>query len=291
MITIQGFAKLCGCNTQTLRYYDRIGLLTPAKVDDWSGYRYYEEEQAMQFVKIKNLQQADFSIDEIKTLLDAEGDQLKAAFKRKIAEQEDKLEQIKKIQQSYLQEKMEMQKTICMLADFMEERADDPKLMEEFGLTATEGTEISAKVHEILADWMTQIRNAKEEIERLDPEIVKEVADALFDGNQDGKNFVVSVSSHEDEHEAEVPADAVKVFERSGWAHVSEWLENIPNLEADTQNHFQFSVREDSPVCDPGFPIMMLAVMASKYDVMQGGISCKVVRSEDGLNHVTLLQN
>ena len=47
MITIQGFARLCGCNTQTLRYYDRIGLLTPAKVDEWTGYRYYEEEQAM----------------------------------------------------------------------------------------------------------------------------------------------------------------------------------------------------------------------------------------------------
>ena len=38
MITIQGFAKLCGCNTQILRYYDRIGLLAPAKVDEWTGY-------------------------------------------------------------------------------------------------------------------------------------------------------------------------------------------------------------------------------------------------------------
>ena len=65
MITIQGFAKLCGCNTQTLRYYDRIGLLKPERVDEWTGYRYYEEEQALQFVKIKNLQQADFSIEEI----------------------------------------------------------------------------------------------------------------------------------------------------------------------------------------------------------------------------------
>ena len=43
MITIQGFARLCGCNTQTLRYYDRIGLLAPARVDEWTGYRYYEE--------------------------------------------------------------------------------------------------------------------------------------------------------------------------------------------------------------------------------------------------------
>ena len=74
MITIQGFAKLCGCNTQTLRYYDRIGLLAPAKVDEWTGYRYYEEDQAMRFVKIKNLQQADFSIEEIRPLLEENED-------------------------------------------------------------------------------------------------------------------------------------------------------------------------------------------------------------------------
>ena len=92
MITIQGFAKLCGCNTQTLRYYDRIGLLTPAKVDPWTGYRYYEEEQAVQFVKIKNLQQADFSIEEIKNLLGKNDVLLMEAFEEKIREQELKLD-------------------------------------------------------------------------------------------------------------------------------------------------------------------------------------------------------
>ena len=31
------FARLCGCNPQTLRYYDRVELLKPVKVDEWSG--------------------------------------------------------------------------------------------------------------------------------------------------------------------------------------------------------------------------------------------------------------
>ena len=62
MMTIKQFAQLCSCNAQTLRYYDRIGLLKPAQVDSWTGYRYYEEKQAVDFVKIKNLQLADFSI-------------------------------------------------------------------------------------------------------------------------------------------------------------------------------------------------------------------------------------
>ena len=84
MITIQGFAKLCGCNAQTLRYYDRIGLMRPAKVDEWTGYRYYEEEQALTFIRIRSLQQADFSIEEIKTLLEGDDALLQAAFERKI---------------------------------------------------------------------------------------------------------------------------------------------------------------------------------------------------------------
>ena len=116
MITIQGFAKLCGCNAQTLRYYDRIGLLKPAKVDSWTGYRYYEEEQAVLFVKIKNLQQADFSIEEIRNLLTKDDDFLMAAFDRKVKEQEQKIARIREIQKSYLKQSMDMQKMVNMLA-------------------------------------------------------------------------------------------------------------------------------------------------------------------------------
>ena len=57
-MTIKIFAELCDCNPQTLRYYDSVGLLKPAEVDSWTGYRYYNEEQAVTFVKIRNLQKA-----------------------------------------------------------------------------------------------------------------------------------------------------------------------------------------------------------------------------------------
>ena len=97
-MTIKDFAKLCGCNPQTLRYYDRQDLLKPVKVDDWTGYRYYDEEQAIAFVKIKNMQKAGFSIDEIKELLDKDDAAIYIAFERKIAEQERQLQEIKNIQ-------------------------------------------------------------------------------------------------------------------------------------------------------------------------------------------------
>ena len=293
MITIQGFAKLCGCNTQTLRYYDRIGLLKPAKVDGWTGYRYYEEEQALQFVKIKNLQQADFSIEEIRPLLNAGDDRVAEAFEQKIREQKQKLERIREIQKSYLKETMEMQKMVYAITDFVEGRMDDPRLWKEFGLDGAEETEVVARAHEMLADWLAQCRNASEEIAKsMGPDAidtVKTVVDHLTGSNPDKeKGLLVSVSGEESNPEPEVPGDAQIVFERSGWAHISEWIREIPDLGDGKHNYFLFRVCGDSPVADPAFPTVMLAVAAARFDAMNGGMYCNVVRSNDGQNHFTL---
>lgn len=67
-MTIKEFAKLCGCDPQTLRYYDRVGLLKPVRVDRYSGYRFYDEEQAVTFVKIKNLQSALFTKEQLEAI-------------------------------------------------------------------------------------------------------------------------------------------------------------------------------------------------------------------------------
>ena len=295
MITIQGFAKLCGCNTQTLRYYDRIGLLAPAKVDEWTGYRYYEEAQALLFVKIKNLQQADFSIEEIKKLLPGDDDLLSAAFERKIKEQKQKLETIRKIQRSYLKEAMEMRNTINEYMDFVEGRMAKPDLWKELGLDTEEETDTRANVHAMLADWLTQCRSASAEIaQHMDSKnlsTMKEVLDSLKEGTPDGKGMILAISGSEGGNGEAIPADAQAVFERSGWEHVSEWIGDIPDLPGNgKQNFFRFGVREDSPVGDPGFPTLMLAVMAVRYHAMNGGMVCRIERSHDGQNHFTLLQ-
>ena len=292
MITIQGFARLCGCNTQTLRYYDRIGLLAPAKVDEWTGYRYYEEDQAMRFIKIKNLQQADFSIEEIRPLLEENEDRLVEAFERKIDEQKQKLERIRKIQRSYLKETMDMQNMIHTITDFVEGRMADPRLWKEFGLDDAQETEISAKVHEMLADWLTEIRNSSEEMAQSmgqqEIDVMKNVVGELVSGNPDHKNVLMAVSGEDNTMENTIPADAEKVFERSGWEHISDWLAEVPDLSDGKQNFFEFKVRDDSPVNDGGFPTLALAVMAAKFGAMNGGMTCNTGRSSDGINHFTL---
>ena len=291
MITIQGFAKLCGCNTQTLRYYDRIGLLTPAKVDQWTGYRYYEEEQAVQFVKIKNLQQADFSIEEIKNLLGKNDVLLMEAFEEKIREQERKLEKIKQIQQSYLEEAMDMQKMVNTVLGFVENKVSNPELWKEFGLEQEKENEIIAKVHEVLADWLSQCKKAGTDVSVTADDktidgmmnVVKQMEEGIFN---EAENVILAREGTNPEKD--IPADAQKVMTRDGWEHIHEWLQELPDLGDGKENFFLFRIRKDSAANNAGFATMMLAVMAARYDAMKGGMICKTCLSDDGINHFAL---
>ncbi len=48
MFSIGMFSKINKVTTKTLRYYEDRGLLIPAYVDEFSGYRYYTSEQIPQ---------------------------------------------------------------------------------------------------------------------------------------------------------------------------------------------------------------------------------------------------
>ena len=291
MITIQGFAKLCGCNTQTLRYYDRIGLLAPAKVDEWTGYRYYEEEQALQFVKIKNLQQADFSIEEIKAVLQGDDDLLTAAFERKIREQRQKLERIREIQRSYLKETMDMQKLVSAIIGFVEERLNSPALWEEFGVNTDRKAEITAKAHALLANIMAENKEALETVTlTVDDQTVTgagNVIRAIEDGGLDSADRIL-VNPDGTEEPDNIPEDAAVVFERHGWSHISEWIREMPVLNEAGERYCVFELTAASAANDAGLPTMMLVMMASEMDELRGGVTCHTAASRDGQNHFTL---
>lgn len=292
MITIQGFSKLCGCNTQTLRYYDRIGLLTPAKVDEWTGYRYYEEEQALLFVKIKNLQQADFSIEEIKTLLPGDDDLLAAAFDRKIEEQQQKLERIREIQRSYLKETMDMQKLVSAIISFMDRHLDSPALWEEFGINTDRKADITARAHAMLADMLAANKETLETVTlTMDDQAVtgvENVIRAIQDGNLDSADKLL-INPDGTEEPNGVPEDAAVVFERHGWSHVSEWIREIPILKEAGERYCIFALTAESAANNLGLPMMMLVMMASEMDELKGGVTCNTTPSKDGQNHFTLL--
>lgn len=69
MISIGQFSKICSVSVKTLRYYDKVGLLKPARVDEWTGYRYYHENQLKDMLTINRLKRYGFSLIEIKMFL------------------------------------------------------------------------------------------------------------------------------------------------------------------------------------------------------------------------------
>jgi DNA-binding transcriptional MerR regulator len=68
-LTIGEFATLTHLSVRTLRRYHEAGLLRPATVDRFTGYRYYEPEQIPIAQVIHRLRQLDVPLAEVKSIL------------------------------------------------------------------------------------------------------------------------------------------------------------------------------------------------------------------------------
>lgn len=66
--TVQKLAKLAGVSTRTLRYYDEIGILKPARINS-SGYRIYGQKEVDRLQQIMFYREMDMSLDNIKRIL------------------------------------------------------------------------------------------------------------------------------------------------------------------------------------------------------------------------------
>ena len=68
MLTIGKLAALAETSTDTLRYYEREGLIEPTERSQ-GGYRLYDKESARRIRFIKHAQQCGFTLTEIRDLL------------------------------------------------------------------------------------------------------------------------------------------------------------------------------------------------------------------------------
>lgn len=73
MITIGKVAEQTLVTTDTIRFYEREGLIRPAQKTE-SGYRLYTEEAVRRIGFIKHAQQCGFSLAEIRELLELRSD-------------------------------------------------------------------------------------------------------------------------------------------------------------------------------------------------------------------------
>ncbi|WP_206458867.1 MerR family transcriptional regulator [Anaerovorax sp. IOR16] len=115
MFKIGEFSKLTQVTIRMLRYYDEVGLLKPAQIDSWTGYRMYSVEQIPILNKIIYLRDSGFSVAEIAIVINSEDNNF-------IMEQLDnKFLEIKKIIQS---EQEKLRKITLAKSEILHKKSD-----------------------------------------------------------------------------------------------------------------------------------------------------------------------
>ena len=80
------FSKLVDIPVKTLRYYDECDVLKPSKIDTFTGYRYYSDDDIIDCEFIKMLKSLDFTLDEIVRYKDCLDEEIIIKKKKEIEE-------------------------------------------------------------------------------------------------------------------------------------------------------------------------------------------------------------
>lgn len=82
LVTIGAFARASRLSPKALRLYDSLGLLTPAHVDEVSGYRFYRAEQLERARLVAWLRRLGMPLTQIRVVCDLAADAPKQAAER-----------------------------------------------------------------------------------------------------------------------------------------------------------------------------------------------------------------
>ncbi len=66
--TVQKLAHMAGVSTRTLRYYDELGILKPARINS-SGYRIYGQAEVNRLQQILFYRELSVSLESIKEIV------------------------------------------------------------------------------------------------------------------------------------------------------------------------------------------------------------------------------
>ncbi|MDD2956434.1 MAG: MerR family transcriptional regulator [Oscillospiraceae bacterium] len=78
-LTVSQISRLTGVSVRALHYYDQIGLLRPGCVTE-AGYRLYGGEELKKLQQILFFRELDFSLKEIRTIMESPGYQSQTAL-------------------------------------------------------------------------------------------------------------------------------------------------------------------------------------------------------------------
>jgi len=110
---VKELATLAGISSRTLRYYDSIGLLSPAKTDG-SGYRIYGPEEVDKLQIILFYRELDLPLEEIKELIGQSDFDALETLKNHLHELQKKRKRLNRIIQSVNQTIQSKEENISM---------------------------------------------------------------------------------------------------------------------------------------------------------------------------------
>lgn len=105
MMKIGEVAKKANVNIQTLRYYEKRGIVKPSAVKD-SGYRLYTEDTIKSILFIKHAQELGFSLGQIKDLLNlripskSRCQKVRGRAQEKLSDVQEKIKMLRKIEKN-----------------------------------------------------------------------------------------------------------------------------------------------------------------------------------------------
>jgi DNA-binding transcriptional MerR regulator/effector-binding domain-containing protein len=70
-LPIGDFAKMTHLSVKALRHYHDVGVLEPAQVDQWSGYRFYDPDQIPVAQVIRRFRELGMPLEDVKAVLQA----------------------------------------------------------------------------------------------------------------------------------------------------------------------------------------------------------------------------
>lgn len=110
MYSIGEFSKIGSVSTKTLRYYDEIGLVCPAFVNQENHYRYYAADQVYTLLFISELKRYDLRLEQIKAILNSEDKQLLVHFlKQRIQELDNQMQENIQLKRSIEKKMLQIQ--------------------------------------------------------------------------------------------------------------------------------------------------------------------------------------
>ncbi|KAI4452067.1 hypothetical protein C823_006636 [Eubacterium plexicaudatum ASF492] len=96
MRTVHEVSRLTGVSIRALHHYDKIGLLHPAQISD-AGYRLYDDTDLERLQCILFFKELQFSLKEIRQMLDSPDFDYGSALKQQIILLEMKMERLQNL--------------------------------------------------------------------------------------------------------------------------------------------------------------------------------------------------